>query len=78
MAAHRLRDLWRTSKQHWEGEKSPMDDKTTGASGKMYAVALSVLEELRGPSLAVAATGGPLLLRIKRLLAADGTGGSDG
>ena len=55
-----------------------MDDKTTGASGKMYAVALSVLEELRGPSLAVAATGGPLLLRIKRLLAADGTGGSDG
>jgi beta-lactamase regulating signal transducer with metallopeptidase domain len=35
---------------------------------KLYVIALTALEELRGPSLAVAATGGSLLSRIKRLL----------
>ncbi len=54
------------------------DTAAAGSDPKLYAGALAALEGLRSPSLASAATGGPLLSRIRRLLALDRAGGRDG
>ena len=44
----------------------------------MAVLPLATLEELRIPALAAAATGGPLLSRVRRLLALDGEDARDG
>ena len=54
------------------------DSAVADSDPKLYATALATLEELRSPVLAAAATGGPLLARIKRLLAVDDTHNRDG
>ena len=55
------------------------DDIATASSDpKLYAGALAALEELRIPVFASAATGGPLLSRVRRLLAPDRTGAKNG
>ena len=54
------------------------DTAAAGSDPKLYAAALAALEGLRSPSLASAATGGPLLSRIRRLLVPDRAGGRDG
>ena len=63
---------WVSSCVRTEREHCCDDTVAAGSDPKVYAAALATLEEIRSPALAATATGGPLLARIRRLLAVDG------
>ena len=67
--------MWWVSKHIRAERENCCDDMAIAACGDriVYARALTALEELRGtfPPFALAATGGPLLARIRRLLGRD-------
>ncbi len=68
--------VWYVSRQIRNERENCCDDLTVSLCGDAieYARALAQLEELRAPSLALAANGGSLMARVRRLVGARGDG----